>query len=51
MRLEVASFPVRQVVLGEESVYQDGVLHVDRAGLEARLAQQTAVKRGRSRVQ
>lgn len=40
MRLELASYPVREVVLADATSYCEGVLRLDRAGLEARLAEQ-----------
>jgi glycine reductase complex component B subunit alpha and beta len=44
MRLEMASFPVREVLLAETTEYCEGVLRVDRIGLEARLAQDPAFR-------
>jgi glycine reductase len=44
VRLELASYPVREVVLGNVTEYREGVLRVDRPGLEARLAQDPALE-------
>jgi sarcosine reductase len=43
VRLELASYPVQEVVLTDRTQYHDGVLRVDQAGLEARLAQDPAL--------
>src|SRR5262245_6400702 len=43
VRLELASYPVHDVVLTDRTEYQDGVLRVDQAGVEARLVQDPAL--------
>ena len=35
MRLELGSFPVREVVFGDQTRWQEGRLEVDRAGVLA----------------
>jgi glycine reductase len=44
VHLELASFPVRELILAEATSYQDGVLRVDRPGLEASLASDPALR-------
>ncbi len=44
MHLEIASFPVKEVVLRDRTEYRDGVLHLDQEGLESWLARDPHIR-------